>query len=314
MLPPSKCFSGFVSLLCGIWKCHWNYQQRCTWMLWPPFTFCITRITVFNISIGWGLGNWDWNFSWSYFWNHLCLRLEGPDPRPKRALASWLPGDLSSCSLSQDLFSDLHFCPDQPWVEAHSMVLSECAKEGPQMQKCPRALPYCCQNRGSQSLGKWKEVRKQVQNTLSSLCTVAAPLPSRRGLGWELLCHWDPSTHGAKRRCWEGIKRLLGNSLLGQWLTLCFHHRRAWVQSLVRNWDPACHGGRPKKATHKNRLPQLDVGCLPKPTANIRLNEEGLGIFPWDQGQTWICTLASSVHHWVFILVRKIKARKRNWN
>lgn len=80
MLPPSKCFSGFVSLLCGIWKCHWNYQQRCTWMLWPPFTFCITRITVFNISIGWGLGNWDWNFSWSYFWNHLCLRLEGPDP------------------------------------------------------------------------------------------------------------------------------------------------------------------------------------------------------------------------------------------
>lgn len=124
MLPTSKCFSGFMSLSCGIWKCHWSYQQRCTWMLQPPFMFCIIRITVFNISFGWGLGNWDWNFSWSYFWNHLCLRLEGPDPRPKRALASWLPGDLSSCSLSQDLSSDFCFCPNQPRVEAHSRVLS----------------------------------------------------------------------------------------------------------------------------------------------------------------------------------------------
>lgn len=158
MLPTSKCFAGFVSLLCGIWKCHWSYQQRCTRMLQHPFMFCIIRITVFSISFGWGLGNWDWNFSWSYFWNHLCLRLEGSDPRPKQALASWLPGDLSSCSLSQDLFSDLCFCPNQPkWKHTAGFYhSSECPKKAPQMQKCPRALPYCCQNRASQSLGEMK--------------------------------------------------------------------------------------------------------------------------------------------------------------
>lgn len=57
------------------------------------------------------------------FLESLCPHLECTDPRPKLALASWLTWDFSSCSLSQDLFSDLCPCPGLTGVKTHTVVL-----------------------------------------------------------------------------------------------------------------------------------------------------------------------------------------------